>query len=358
MSTQRVLRDAVSDRVFAPAYYLHGENDYLKEQAVRQLVEAALDPTTREFNLEVKRGNEVSAEALGSLLATPPLMADRRVIIVRDAGGLRKDARTVLDHYLKTPAADTLVLLVVPAGSKVDRLLAAKTTVLEFEPLTGDRVPKWITYHAEVELNTPIAPEAVVLLESVVGSDLPLLALELDKLASFSNGQRIDESAVSALVGVRPEETIGRLLDAVALGDAPRALKLLPGVLAQPKTSAVTLVMALTAQVLAMGWARARRGRGRSSSRLSGDLFGLLKEAGNAYTGRPWGEAVNAWARGVSTDDPSFDGTTIDAALDALLVADQALKETRLSSEEQVMTTLILNLCSLSRTGVDTVEHA
>jgi DNA polymerase III subunit delta len=328
-------------------YYLFGEDDFLKEQAVRQLVEAAVDPATRDFNLEVRRGDALDAETLGSLLGTPPMMAERRVLVVRDVGALRKDARTLLDRYIKSPAADAVVILVAPAGAKADRALSATATALEFEPLTGDRVPKWITYHAETELGTPITPDAVALLQSAVGTDLPQLAVELDKLASFTGGGVIDEAAVAAIVGVRRGETLGAFLDAVGARDAVTALDLLPGILAQPKASAVTIVMALTAQTLAVAWARARRESGLASSRLMGELFGLLKEAGSVYTGRPWGEAVDAWARAAARpdeDDP--DGSALDAALDALLATDFALKETRLSSDEQLLTNLVLTLCT------------
>jgi DNA polymerase III subunit delta len=367
-STQRTLRDAVRDKQFAPAYYLYGEDDFLKEQAVQQLVEAAVNPATRDFNLEVRRGSELDAETLGSLLGTPPMMAERRVLVVRDVGALRKDARTLLDRYLRSPASDAVVLLVTPAGVKVDRMLSSRATALEFDPLSGDRVPKWIAFHAETELGTSITPDAVALLQSAVGTDLPQLAIELDKLASFTNGGVIDEAAVAAIVGVRRGETLGAFLDAVGARDAVRALELLPGVMAQPKASAVTIVMALTAQTLAVGWARARHERGMATGRLAGELFGLLKEAGSVYTGRPWGEAVDTWVRLAShADENDAHGKLLDEALDALLTADAALKETRLSSDEQLVTNLVLTLCTAggSRNSVSrrsgrtaTAEHA
>jgi DNA polymerase-3 subunit delta len=350
---QRVLRDAIRDNKFAAVYYLFGEDDYLKEQAVQQLVEAAIDPATRDFNLEVRRGSDLDAETLGSLLGTPPMMAERRVMVVRDVGTLRKDARILLDRHIKSPAPDAVLILVTPAGAKVDRSLSANATALEFEPLPGDRVPKWITYHAEQELGAAITPEAAALLQSAIGNDLPQLATELDKLASFTNGGTIDEAAVTAIVGVRRGETLGAFLDAVGARDAVTALELLPGIMAQPKASAVTIVMALTAQTLAVAWARARREQGISAGRLGGELFGLLKEAGSVYTGRPWGEAVDAWTRAASRPNDDPDGRLLDAALDALLAADFALKESRLSSDEQLLTSLVLTLCG---TG-DSIER-
>jgi DNA polymerase III subunit delta len=339
-SPQHVLRDAVRTGQFAAVYYLYGEDDFLKEQAVRQLVEATVDPATRDFNLEVRRGTDLDAETLGSLLATPPMVAERRVVVVRDVSALQRDARLMLDRYIGSPIGDVVVVLVAPAGSKIDRGLAAATVSLDFEPLTGDRVPKWITHYVETELQASITPDAVALLQSAVGNDLPQLVIELDKLLSFTGGGLIDESAVAAVVGVRREETLGAFLDAVSAQDAVRALGLLPGVLGQPKTSAVTIVMALTVQTLAIAWARARSEQGVPSSRLAGELFALLKEAGSVYTGRPWGEAVDAWTRAVARLPDDSANSMLTGALDALLAADLALKETRLSSDEQLLANL------------------
>jgi DNA polymerase III subunit delta len=92
---QRILRDAIRDKKFAAVYYLFGQDDYLKEHAVHQLIEAAVDPTTRDFNLEVRRATELDAEVLGSLLATPPMMADYRVLIAEGCSCSSRSVRQV-----------------------------------------------------------------------------------------------------------------------------------------------------------------------------------------------------------------------------------------------------------------------
>ena len=339
-NAQRTLRKAVQERSFDPAYYLYGEDDFLKEDAVKQILAAAVDPATRDFNLDVRRGAELDGETLGVLLGTMPMMAERRVVVVRDVGALRKDARAVLDRYLERPASDTVVILVAPSGAKADKALCDRATPLEFPTLTGDRVPKWIAHHASTELGVAITPAAAELLQSAVGSELPQLAAELDKLASYTNGAEIDEHAVSEVVGVRRGETMGDLLDRVAMRDAAGAVALVDHVLAQPKTSAVTLVMALTTQTLALAWGEAMRRGGTPLGALSRMYFDFLKE-GSAYPGRPWGEAASAWTKAVDR----WDAASLDRALDLLLAADVALKETKLSSEEQIITTLVLALC-------------
>ena len=338
-SGEKALHAALKKREFDPVYYFYGDDDFLKDRRVREIVENAVDPATRDFNLELRRGAEISAETLDLLLSTPPMLAQRRVVVVRDVDKLKKDARSLLDDYLNRPAADTLLLRGSPAGVKLDRALSERSTPVEFAPLAGDRVLKWVMYQAETVLTRTITPAAVSLLVEAAGEDLSQLAMELEKLASYSS-DIIDEAAVSAVVGIRRGESLGNLLDAVAARDVMTALALLSGVLQQPRMNAVLIGMHLTTQTLALSYGEAARARGVPARSLYTEFMTLLKETG-AFPGRPWGEAVNAWTK----YSERWSAADLDAALLALLAADEAFKETKISSDEQLLTSLVLALC-------------
>ena len=329
------------DRVFERAYYFRGDDDFLKESTARELIAAVLDPATRDFNFELIRGDETTAETVDTLLATPPMFAERRMIVIRDVQELRKDARAALDRYLGQPAADLVLLLVEPAGEKVDSALVGSTFVVDFDPLSDDRVPAWIAHHTGTSLGTSISDAAARLLQAAVGSDLSALASELDKLASYCAGSTIDEDAVRAVVGVRNGETLADLLDAVADRDAPRAVPLVPIVLSQPKANVVTIIMSLATQMCAIAWGRAARDRNVPAAGVERGFYSLLKE-GKAFPGRPWKEAVTAWNRGTQR----WTSAQLEHAMSELLAADVAAKEARVSSEEQLLTSLILALCA------------
>src|SRR5690606_27943995 len=243
---------------------------------------------------------------------------------------------------------DVVLLMTVPAGVKPDKWLtgvARSVSEVEFRPLTGEHLPKWVERQA-AELGGGIARDAADLLISAVGDDTALLSAELDKLLSYTGGEEITRDAVAEIVGVRPGETMGDLLDAVLERNARRALSLLPLVLGQPKVSGVTIVMSLTVQTLAMAWARAAREEGMSASQLEREFFGLLKEGG-AFPGRPWGEAAKAWARSL----PRWNAASLDRALDALVIADVALKETTISDERQIVSSCLLAICASNASG-------
>lgn len=333
------------DRSFERVYYFRGDDDFLKESTARELINAVLDPATRDFNVELIRGDETSAEAIDTALSTPPMFADRRMAVIRDVHALRKDSRTALERYLTRPAADVVLLLVDPAGEKEDRTLADASFVVDFEPLSDDRIPAWIVHHAATSLGVTISEGAARALHAAAGSELAALASELDKLASYTGGAAITEDAVKAVVGVRSGETLADLLDAVAERNAARAVALVPVVLSQPKANVVTTIMALATQLCAVAWGRAARDRGMPAAGIDRGFYALLKE-GKAFPGRPWKDAVAQWGRAV----PRWTTPQLEQALHELLAADIAAKEARVSSEEQLLSSLVLALCAQTGT--------
>src|SRR3990172_10287244 len=71
-----------------PAYYFHGDQDLLKDDALRDLLAVALDPSTRDFNLDRRRAPELTAQDFTTLALTPPMLTARRAGVVGEAGGL------------------------------------------------------------------------------------------------------------------------------------------------------------------------------------------------------------------------------------------------------------------------------
>jgi DNA polymerase-3 subunit delta len=332
----RALRTALAkkqplDRV----YYFHGDDEHRKDQIIHTLIETVLDPSVRDFNLELLRGPEVEPVGLSGVLDALPMLANRRVVVLREVDALKKPARAALERYLGQPSEDTLLLLVAPAGAKPDAVLVKHTTSVAVAPLTEDEVIKWIEGQAK-RAGVAITAQAAALVASAVGADLASAAGELEKLSCYTQGAEITPEAVDAVVGVRHGETLGDLLDAVAERDVVRAVSLIGPVLALPKVDAVPVVMALTAQTMALAWAKAKGGRV--------DFFGFLK-TGKAFTGRPWGECAATWTRVL----PQWSAAELARAMRLLHATDRALKDTRVSSDEALITSLVLSLASSTR---------
>jgi DNA polymerase III delta subunit len=264
------------------------------------------------------------------------------VVVIRDVNLLKKPVRAELIRYLKNPMRENVLLLVAQAGEKPDGDIDALSTSIPFPPLAPDKLPAWIATYAR-DRGLEIEQAAAELVAEAVGGDLVQAVGELDKLASYANGRAINAADAEAILGVRRGETMGDLLDAVARRDAAGAISLVAPVLSQPKITGVQVVMALASQSLAMAWGRAARNGGMPAQRLESEFYNLLK-AGGGYPGRPWGEAVKCWASNL----PKWSAPDLAAAVRLTAAADIALKDTRVSSDEAVITSLVLSMCAPS----------
>jgi DNA polymerase III delta subunit len=197
--------------------------------------------------------------------------------------------------------------------------------------------------HARQAHQASLSESAAEFLVATVGSDLATLAAEIDKSVSYG-GQQIDVAAVEAVVGVRHGETLGDLLDAVAQRDAPAALRLIAPVLSQPKNGLVPIVGALGTQVLAIGIASAARRGGMSEGAVRSRLWDLLR-SGSVNAGGPWGEAIDRWMRSLSL----WSDADIKAGVRVLLAADRSAKDSRVATDEQILSSAVLALCGETR---------
>src|SRR4051812_16112892 len=74
-----------------PLYFLHGKERYLVDRAVDLLRARVLDPRTKDFNYELFYGKEAGASRIAQAARTLPMMAKRRLILVRDADQMKAD---------------------------------------------------------------------------------------------------------------------------------------------------------------------------------------------------------------------------------------------------------------------------
>ena len=325
----------------APIYYLHGPEDVLKDEAARAIVDRAVDPSLRDFNFDQRSAAQLDAEEVSALCNTLPMLAERRVVLLREVEGWKRKTkgRAEFLRYLSKPSADTVVILVQGCGEESeDRELAAGAFTVRFDPLPADRARKWLLHRAG-KIGLTLEPAAADHLVLSLGADLGALASELDKLGSLPEGTPLTAEQMGELVGVRHGETVWDWRDAVLGDETGRAATLLPSVLAQSGVSGVKLVTMIGTALVGLGIARAHYDRGLRSGPLEGAVFKSL------LSSRPFGllgykEEARRWSQWA----PSWPAPRIRAALRAARDADEALKTTTISDERGVVTELVLRM--------------
>lgn len=320
------------DRVAGGAFFFFGDEDYLREQAVDQVVAAYVDPATRDFNFDQPRGSDIPAETLASMIGTPPMMAEHRVVVVRDAQGLSVTARAVVEAAAKEPPPGLILVLSasIPSSSKAKFYdeLKKRAVSVEFARLSQDDAPGWVMETAREEMGVEVDPEAARALVGGVGVDLGTLTSELRKLASYvQDRKRVTVDDVRAVGGIIPRQDRWAWFDLVAERRFAEAIDTLP-ILLESGENGVGLVIGMGGQLLKVALVCAG-----GAGALERELKPFQK-----WMARRLVPVARRWTL-----------PEVDEALSELLRTDRLLKSASLN-DRQAMEELLLRLWAIGRT--------
>jgi DNA polymerase-3 subunit delta len=185
---------------------------------------------------------------------TMPFLSAHRLVVVegllkrfdrperprRGARAARGESTEALERWLgladyaqRMPDTTTLILVDDEVSGENLLLQALKPAgqVREFRLLRPGVVLQWILERAQNQ-GIDISPAAARLLADLVGNNLWLLASELEKLAAYAQGRRIEGADVRALVSEARDVNVFAMVDAIVERRAGVALRLLRGLMA------------------------------------------------------------------------------------------------------------------------------
>jgi len=243
-----ILKDIKGGK-FSPVYLLHGEEPFFIEQIADAIESTALTESERVFNQLVLYGKDVDARAIVDNCRQYPMMAQHRVVIVREAQMMQPSEFLALEPYIEK-SAPTTILVICYMYKKVDgrtnlmKTAKAKALVFESKKLYDNKIPEWIESEARAHGMT-IDKEAVEVLFEYVGNDLPRIANELKKLQIGLHGQKqITAPAVFDNIGVNREYNVFELQKAVGSKDFVGTEIILQNLTANMKSSPLVMVVA------------------------------------------------------------------------------------------------------------------
>ncbi len=331
-----------------PVYLLHGDEDVLKDEAVRALVDSAVG-SSRDFNLDVRFAPDLTPESFHALVNTPPMMAERRAVVIRgveQVGKRKTKLRDEVVRYLASPNPTTVLVLVVAAGEEADADLVRASAAVAVDALAAERVPRWLQHRATT-LGLTLAADATERLLRAVGNDLSTLSRELEKLASLAGGaggRPVTADDVSNLVGVRRDETAFDLVEAALERRAARAARLVEPVLEQAGMSGVKILSLLGTHLVGTALARAERDRGVPAARLPDTIYRQMQSV-RPYGMRSYKEEAARWTAWSAL----WTARELGRALRAALAADNALKTATVSDDRGIVTQLVLGFAATKR---------
>ena len=180
----KIVNDIKSGNI-KPIYFLMGEEPYYIDKLSDYIEKNILSEEEKGFNQTVLYGRDVSIEEIISTSKRYPMMADRQVVIVKEAQDLIKTIDK-LESYAENPMQSTVLVMcykykTLDKRKKVTKYLAKSGVVYESKKLYENQVGDWIKRVLSGK-NYSIEPKASAMLVEFLGTDLSKINNELEKL--------------------------------------------------------------------------------------------------------------------------------------------------------------------------------
>ena len=265
MATHELIEDGL-----APVYVLHGDQPILVERAVAAIREAAVPAGARAFNYDVVDGKVTGAQIV-ALAQTLPMMAQRRMVYVRDLAAVAAGDADALVAYLGDPNPTTVVVAVTSKLDKRQKLFAAAAKKGYLHVLEAPRqLAPWARAEA-TSRGVKIEGAAIQRLVDAVGDDLSRLALAIEQLGIYAGDRAVTAADVDELVADTRERSVFELTDAIGAADRGRALAAVSA-LCDQRESAVGVVVMLARHVRQLALVHALRERGVQRGEWAGRI--------------------------------------------------------------------------------------
>jgi DNA polymerase-3 subunit delta len=205
---------------------IDGDDATLVAEAVNGVVDDLLGSGNRDLTVEDHRGDGVDLAVVADSCATPPFLAARRIVVVRDIGRFSTEEVAPLLTYLENPLPSTSLVLVAGGGAVAPRLAAAAKAggqVLSTKVSARDA-------HTFLRARLKAAPvrfdaEAISRIESHLGQDISRVGSLIEVLtAAYGDGARLGAADIEPYLGEAGSVAPWDLTDAIDTGRTQDAL--------------------------------------------------------------------------------------------------------------------------------------
>ena len=247
--TYESIMSELKSGTYRPIYYLMGEEGYFTDKIVDYILENALTEVERDFNLTIFYGLDTDIETVITAAKRFPMMAERQVIVVKEAQMLKNiDA---LSFYLQSPQPSTVLVFAHKNGSidkrkKVATELDRNAVLLDSKKMREDHLPAFISSLLR-EKGLTADNKSVLMIRESIGADLSRIAGEIDKLsiALPQGATAVTPELVEEHIGISKEFNNFELQNALVNKDIYKANKIINYFAQNPKKNPIQMTLAL-----------------------------------------------------------------------------------------------------------------
>lgn len=233
----------------APIYFLMGEEPYYIDGITRFIENNLLTEEEKGFNQRILYGRDVTVEEIVSNAKRYPMMAERQVVIVKEAQDLTQTIENLVS-YAENPQPTTVLVIcykykTLDKRKKLSKLLKQNGVLFESKKLYENQVPDWIRRVMKGKGYT-ITHKAAQMLTEFLGNDLSKVNNELEKLQLIIKPkEQITPEIVEENIGISKDFNNFELQNAIGARDVKKAFGIVQYFAHNPKNHPLVITIAL-----------------------------------------------------------------------------------------------------------------
>ena len=232
-----------------PIYFLMGDEPYYIDKISDFIEENVLDEAEKGFNQQVMYGRDVSIEDIVAAAKRYPMMAERQVLIVKEAQDLSRTIEKLLS-YAENPQPTTVLVInykykKLDKRKKLHKAIAKQGLLYESKKLYENQVSDWIRRVLSGK-KYQIEPKAALMLVEFLGTDLSKISNELDKLMLILPRETIiNDSHIEENIGISKDYNNFELRKAVGEKNITKANRIINYFAENPKNNPLVMTVSL-----------------------------------------------------------------------------------------------------------------
>ena len=230
----------------SPIYIFTGDEPFYIDDLANKFEYSLLDESERDFNQTVLYGRDISVDDIIVNAKQYPVMADFRLVLVREAQDIDKKDWAKFDKYFENPIQTSIIVICYKYKTiekaflkKVDKIGA----VFESKKLYDNNIPQWAMNYAKT-IGLSLQPQVSQLIADYLGNNLEKIANELSKLKlNIKDGEVVTIEQIEQHIGISKDYNVFELQKALAIRDILTSNKIINYFEANPKENPIQMVL-------------------------------------------------------------------------------------------------------------------
>lgn len=247
MEYEAILQN-LKKKIYHPIYLLQGDEPYFIDKVSDYIEKNVLPEAEKGFNQTIFYGKDTEERTIAHASLRYPMMAEKQVIIVKEAQSLNKI--DLLAPYAEKPMPSTILVLnykykTIPKNSKLYKAIASKGIILTTKKLYENQIPSWIEKYLK-QYKYTIEPQASQILSNSLGTDLGKVANELNKLViAVKDTSHITPVHIEKNIGISKDFNLFELQDALTTRNVLKANQIVNYFGANPQQHPIQMTIAM-----------------------------------------------------------------------------------------------------------------